>query len=154
MNIMGIDPGFSGAIAVIDGNSNKILSLHDMPTLKGDKNYLNINALKDILNEHKIDYAYLEHAQAMPKQGVVGMFRYGEVFGVIQGILHALRVPYELVKPQVWKKAIMSGMEKSKDSSIWKAEQLFPEFICKRKKDHGKAEALLIAWYGKVNHCL
>lgn len=46
----------------------------------------------------------LERVGARPGQGVTSMFKFGENFGFIQGLLTACSIPYGLVTPQKWKR--------------------------------------------------
>ena len=94
----------------------------------------------------------LERVGPMPKQGVTSMFKFGENFGFIQGLLTAFRVSYELVTPQKWKKEFQ--ITGDKNSSITVCKRLFPDINLRRtercKKDHdGMAEALLMAEYAR-----
>jgi len=77
------------------------------------------------------------------------MFSMGEGYGLWKGIISAYHMPLELVTPQAWKKAMMDGMGKEKDASRLKAIQLFPLSASNlsRKKDHARADTLLIAAY-------
>ena len=88
----------------------------------------------------------------MPGQGVVSMFTFGTGWGRIMGVLDALRIPYELVRPQKWKKAF--SVTSDKNSSIAVCKRLFPDVSLKRtercvKDDDGMAEALLMAEYAR-----
>lgn len=88
----------------------------------------------------------------MPGQGVTSMFKFGENFGFIQGLLMAYSIPYELVTPQKWKKEFQ--VTGDKNSSISVCKRLFPDVPLRRtdrcKKDHdGMAEALLMAEYAR-----
>lgn len=157
--IIGIDVGFSGAIATIreivrkDASRSLYIEAVDMPVIKtGKKVELNTKEIRAILDCDKDKLiVWIEKAQAMPQQGCVSMFRYGKVAGIIEGILIGLGIPYTLVTPQAWKKAMMPGMDKEKGSSILRVNQLFPDCdIGGRKKDHGKADAVLIAAYGRI----
>ena len=141
--ILGIDPGVTGAIAALyDTGAHNVWDMsanpHDLYGL-----------LETVINEDDgIGMAYLEKAQAMPKQGVVSMFNYGVGYGQILGILAACSVPYTLVTPPVWKRALgLTG--KPKEASRAMARQLFPTAPLSRVKDHGRAEALLIAEWGR-----
>jgi crossover junction endodeoxyribonuclease RuvC len=67
--------------------------------------------------------------------------------GIWLGVMAALRMPYTPVRPVVWKKAFSLG--KDKEASRLRAQQLFPSADLRRKRDHGRAEALLLAWYGR-----
>ena len=90
----------------------------------------------------------------MPEQGVTSTFSMGHGLGLWEGILSALGVPYQMVTPQAWKKAMMAGQEKEKDASRQVAMRLFPSTIPKLslKKHHGRSDALLIAEYLRRQH--
>ena len=89
----------------------------------------------------------IEQVGAMPGQGVTSMFRFGEAYGIIKGVLGGLRLPVELVTPSVWKRELK--VQKGKESSRLRALELFPEQtdLFKLKKHHGRADAALIALY-------
>jgi len=156
IRIIGVDPGNKGALALIDENGKVIL--YDMPTYTtegaGKTKIGNIKKhtvldepeLRDILNDD-IDHVFIEKAQSMPGQGAAGTFNYAVSYGVIRGICVGLQIPYTLVHPATWKRKMMKDMDKSKHASIVRANQLFPKADI-GKKD-GRAEALLIAVYGK-----
>jgi crossover junction endodeoxyribonuclease RuvC len=95
---------------------------------------------------------FLEKVSAMKGQGVTSMFSFGTNYGTWLGIIAAFHFPYTLVTPQAWKKAMMEGMDKSNDDGDrQRALQLFPEMgvHLARKKDDGRADALLICEYGR-----
>ena len=83
----------------------------------------------------------------MPGQGVTSMFSFGRSLGILEGTLAGLDIPYTLVTPQVWKKAM--GANASKDGAREMAMRLWPSKseLFKRKKDDGRAEAALLALY-------
>ena len=96
--------------------------------------------------------ACVEHVGAMPGQGVTSMFNFGQNFGYIKGLLEAFQIPYELVRPQKWKKEF--GITGDKNSSIEVCKRLFPGVSLRRterfrKDDDGMAEALLMAEYAR-----
>lgn len=93
----------------------------------------------------------IERAQAMPGQGITGMFNYGYGFGLWVGLLVGIGFSYTLVRPQRWKKVMLADMAKDKGASVLRAKQLFPNVAEQLKlvKDHNKAEALLLAEYGR-----
>lgn len=148
MITIGIDPGNTGAIAVID-DTNSVVELHDMPLMaNGKKQQVNPAALTEMLAPWR-GYAVVrvERVSAMPGQGVSSMFNFGMGFGVIQGVVAALGIPIELVTPQSWKKkANLIG--KDKDNARTLAQQLYPGASLARKKDIGRADAILIARFG------
>lgn len=147
---IGIDPGITGAIAVLDSNA-KFVTLIDMPVMakgKGHskiKNQVNPVALYESLAPYKSSIALLEQVNAMPAQGVSSMFSLGDTFGSIRSVLATLYIPVELVSPQTWKK--FYKLPADKEIARAKAIQLFPEASLHRKKDSDRAEALLMAKY-------
>ena len=116
---IGVDPGLSGAIAVLNDDLS-LVAVYDMPVMpvRKGKNQVNAAALVKILSS-AIDYprrlqptAYLEQVSAMPGQGVSGMFSFGTSYGIVQGALAALGIPMVLVRPQAWKaRAGLKGTE-------------------------------------------
>ena len=113
MNIslsLGIDPGLNGAISVIYNRT--IVASYLMPKDK-DKKFC-LPTFQEILSDIKSKCdpsrlkVMLEKAQAMPKQGVSSMFKYGEHFGMLQASLEAQGMKYDLIRPSEWHKRIMS----------------------------------------------
>lgn len=147
--IIGIDPGNTGAIVMLD-ETGAVVEIHDMPLMaNGTKQQVNPAELRNILSPWAahVEMAYLEKVGAMPGQGVASMFNFGMGFGVIQGVIAALGIPVKLVAPQSWKKrAGLIG--KDKDNARTLAQQLYPSAPLGRKKDIGRADAILIARFG------
>jgi crossover junction endodeoxyribonuclease RuvC len=148
----GIDPGQTGAIAVlVDGDFEDFIDMPLMPRPAGG-NQINGAALAESIREVRrrhegADFlAVLEQVSAMPGQGVSSMFRFGEGFGVVQGVVAALGIPLNMVHPQKWKKTL-GLIGKEKDCARTLAIQRFPQAASSlaRKKDIGRADALLIA---------
>lgn len=155
--IVGIDPGLGGAVAFIyeDGkarvvdtpaveiNSNgKTRRRYDVPNM--------VRLLVENLNcEVGQARAALEQAHAFPGKSVTSMFQMGVGLGVWQGILGALGIPVSMIFARVWKKAMLSGKAPGKEASRLRALELFPSLAIElgRKKDEGRAEALLMAAY-------
>lgn len=144
MIFLGIDPGKSGAIAIIYENGDAEVAPYDEA------------ALVDIIHKIKISEkpvrCCLERVNSMPKQGVVSTFTFGVNFGFIQGALTTGGIPFELVAPQKWKKEF--GVTADKNLSIDVAKRLFPSVSLKRtersyKDNDGIAEALLMAEYAR-----
>ena len=153
MRHIGIDPGLSGAIAVLTDDS---LQIHDMPVMIVDRNgkakrQVSANELAELLNLYagKDCHVYVERVSAMAGQGVTSVFSFGRSFGMIEGILAALKMPVTFVAPATWTRAI--GRSPGKDASRARAMELFPnyEYFFKRVKDDGRADAALIAHWGK-----
>jgi crossover junction endodeoxyribonuclease RuvC len=153
MRHIGIDPGLSGAIAVITDDS---LQIHDMPVMTVDRNgkakrQVSANELAELLNLYasKDCHVYVERVGAVSGQGVTSVFSFGRSFGMIEGILAALKMPVTFVAPATWTRAI--GRSPGKDASRARAMELFPnyEYFFKRVKDDGRADAALIAHWGR-----
>ena len=153
MIIIGIDPGISGAICILE--NRKVLEVYETPTMiDGKKNKRQVNGaqvtniIKERLNENKEVVVVVEHVNAMPGQGVTSMFNFGQSFGVIKGICSALSIPIYFVRPTKWKK-YFNLIKTNKDASRTKVIEVYPEISSKlsRKKDANKADAILIARY-------
>ena len=157
MKIIGIDPGLSGAIAVVQ--NNKVLAIYDMPVMaegKKNKKQLNSAQLVNIIrentgNEDEIAVV-VEQVNAMPGQGVTSMFNFGQTFGAIKGICAALKLPIFFVRPSKWKKHF-ELINSSKDSSRTKAIEMYPSLAnqLSKKKDVNKSDAILIARFYSEN---
>ena len=155
MIIIGIDPGLTGAVAVIFSSTN--VAFFDAPTQKvkvgkSEKSELlpaEMAAYLRQVQRQGLCHCFIESVHAMKDQGVTGMFNFGKGFGIWIGILAGLEIPHTFVTPQAWKKALMQGV-KDKDAARGRAQQLFPAATSQlsRKKDGGRADALLIAKYG------
>ncbi len=152
---IGIDPGLTGAMALLKYNGEwpTLIDVIDMPlmTLTGKKQQINAvgvaNQIHSWING-SIPVVYLEQVQAMPDQGTVSMFNFGMGFGMLQGVVAAMKLPLVLVRPLAWKKRA-GLLHTEKDAARTKAQQLFPKAELERKKDIGRADAILIAVFGK-----
>ena len=151
MVYIGIDPGLDGALAVSDSPGN--LRVLDTPTLivagKKNRRDYDIPMMCDYLTKAMVSPpAYcrvgIESVHSMPDQGVASSFNFGKGFGIWLGLVVALKMPYDLIIPQRWKKVMLDGMGKEKDASRLRAQQLFPTSELSLKKHHGRADALLI----------
>lgn len=168
---VGIDPGISGAICVINSDTRDV-RFFDTPTVtvksgKTFKNQMDPHAASLILQAFSDEGGILvtiEKVAPMPsfnrtKDGVVeerrtmgatSAFNFGMGFGMWIGICAASLLPYQLVHPATWKSRCMPGMSKEKDSSRVRAMQLYPQTAkdLLRKKDHARGDALLLAHFG------
>ncbi|XP_020549942.1 uncharacterized protein LOC105163707 isoform X2 [Sesamum indicum] len=95
---------------------------------------------------------YIEQSIPYPQDGKQGWWSGGFGYGLWIGILVASGYSVVPVPSLLWKNEFkLTGNRSSKDDSRELATTLFPSMnsMLKRKKDHGRAEALLIAAYGK-----
>lgn len=152
--IIGIDPGLSGAVAVLNGTDSLIVI--DMPTMTVERNgkakrQVSASELAAIFSHHNSNdcHVYVEKVSAMAGQGVTSVFSFGRSFGMIEGILAAFKLPVTYVAPATWVKAV--GRGQGKDASRARAMELFPnnQADFKLKKFDGRADAALIAYWGK-----
>ena len=133
MNVLGVDPGQSGGIALV----TDVVSLAwKMPDTERD--------VFDLLDSIIINHAYIEAVHAMPKQGVSSSFKFGQNYGFLRGCLISLHIPFEVVTPQKWQKALGCLTRGDKNVSKRKAQELYPTL----KITHATADALLISTYG------
>lgn len=150
--VVGIDPGVTGAIAIHDGQGVLVEDLPVMAAGKGGqkvRNQINAAALAQFLRPYasEIKIAVVEQVSTMPGQGVASQGSIMRSLGCIEGVLAALGIPVEMVAPVKWKKAM--GVTSDKEVSRAAAQRLYPDAPLARKKDHDRAEAILLATYGR-----
>lgn len=140
---IGIDPGKDGAMAIVAPSETIVAPYEKSSYIE------HLHAVKDFTKDIR---CVVEHVGAMPGQGSVSMFHFGENFGWIQGVLDSMKIPYELVRPQKWKKEFSCTSDKN--TSIQVAQRLFPYVDLRRtmrcsKPHDGICEALLMAEYAR-----
>lgn len=171
MIILGIDPGKSGALAVVrtaHGRPPVLLSCSDVPIREDDR--VDGIAVCDFIQRNLPDFAFIERAQAMPSlpdaggarrgPGSTSMFNYGVTVGRLEMCVEGLGIPMKRVEVGAWKKAhalpnknadgVRLDVRVVKENSRLRAIKLFPagaSFFA-RVRDHNRAEAALIAAYG------
>ena len=92
----------------------------------------------------------IEFVHAMPQQGVSSTFKFGVAYGSAISILQRFNSTFHAVPPRVWKRAMV--LDNDKDKSLALARELWPTAPLARKKDNGRAEALLMAeWLRREN---
>lgn len=144
MIYVGVDPGSrSGAYAFVadEGDGAEVYAWDDNGFVESMK-ALSVGRC----------VACVEKVGAMPKQGISSTWVFAENFGYIQGVLHALNIPFQLVPPRIWKKEFSLTSDKEKSVEI--CHMLFPGINLKRtekshKDDNNLAEALLMAEYAR-----
>jgi len=151
--ILGVDPGIRGGLAIVSVDADTIphlIDAIDIPvTGVGAKERVDVLAIRNWIAQHAPQHALIERAQAMPKQGASSGFKYGRAVGAIEAVIACCAIPLRIVEPSMWKKfhALRGG---DKEAGRQRALQLFPTAheLLARKKDHGRAEAALIALIG------
>ncbi len=142
---IGIDPGKTGAAALITDEGT-----HDVLDYPGDPSLI-VDRFRDWKLDHDIIMAALEKVSARPGQGVVSMFTFGRNLGAWEGILSAFGIPFMMPTPRHWQKGLvdMKAGNDSKARSLNTARRLFPDAELTRKRDHGRADALLLAFWAR-----
>lgn len=144
--ILAIDPGLSGGVAV---SSFGKAECWPMPETEGDLLAL-IRDIRDAaVAEGRELVCVLEEVSGYAGKAQPGsaMFRFGEHFGFLKGLIQALEVRLVLVRPQVWQRGFGLGTASACASkTIWKnklkaeAQRRFPHLNVTLKT----ADALLI----------
>lgn len=144
MNILGIDPGVGGGMALLsEGNVPMVASIKNY-TEKDIKSMLQVFAMSPCV-------CFIEKVHAAPGQGVSSMFTFGQNYGFWRGLLTAYEIPFEEVSPQTWQGCIGFKTPRGATYAVRKrllkqrAEQLYPSVPITL----GTADAVLIAEYGR-----
>ena len=170
-HIIGIDPGLSGAIALINADTGELFDVADMPTYKtvtaaGKKaTIIDVPALAETLNDY-IDHAdrardaviVIEQQSTRPGLAAGSVFKTGYGYGVLVGLAEASGCRWSTIRPQDWKEwhgligagGDLKGHKRTaaiKTASRQAAMARFPYHADAfwRLRDDGRAEAALIA---------
>lgn len=139
---IGIDPGKTGAMALYTTDECRVWDYEPHGL---------IDALRCIQREHTLRLAALERVHSMPRDGGTASFTFGANFGWWRGVLEAFGIPYVEVLPQRWMKdcGVPQKQDRTDKPGLVVARKMFPMMIdhLARKKDDGRADALLIAWW-------
>lgn len=153
-NIVGIDVGASGALALVSRDGD-LIEVADMPVLAdgpSGRRAVNGPLLAEIVAKWHARSAFVEFVGARPGEGAVGAFAFGRARGVIEGVCGALGLPVAFLTPPSWKRlvGIPPGREGAKDAARSEAIRRWPDkaALFARVKDDGRAEAALIALAG------
>ncbi|KAJ6409274.1 hypothetical protein OIU84_008883 [Salix udensis] len=159
--VMGIDPDVSGALALLKiDESGCSAQVFDSPHLKvmvgkGIRKRLDVKSIVQLIRSLDAPIgttAYLEQSTPFPQDGKQGWWSGGFGYGLWIGVLVASGFSVVPVPSMKWKNDLeLTGGRCTKDDSRRIASTLFPSLspLLERKKDHGRAEALLIAAHGK-----
>jgi hypothetical protein len=138
MFYIGIDPGYSGGMALLSADG--VL----WAACKCDMTESDVaDKLRRWTSGPHPCKAVIEKVHSMPKQGVSSSFKFGMSYGFLRGLLVGLKIPFEEVSPQRWQKYMQCLTHGDKNVSKAKAQQLFPSV----KITHATADAILLAEY-------
>ncbi|KAK4278852.1 hypothetical protein QN277_016639 [Acacia crassicarpa] len=158
--IIGVDPDVSGAVALLkyedSGCSAQVFDSPHVQILVGKRTRKRLDAKSIVQLVRSFDApigttAYVEQSIPFPNDGKQGWWGGGFGYGLWIGILVASGFSVVPVPSNTWKtKFELNGSRAAKDDSRRVASTFFPSLssLFGRKKDHGRAEALLIAAYG------
>ena len=163
---LGIDPGSKGFITLMSDEGMEFFSIEDNDFYK----------LGDILHDIKERYSdvicVMEEVHAIFGSSAKGTFNFGEINGLLKGLLIANKIPYHLIQPKIWQKEIWDNkdmvyifktsekdgktkkMVNTKPTSFNSAKRLFPNVDFRKttrckKDDDNKIDSLLICEYGR-----
>lgn len=155
--ILGVDPGFTGGLAIYDSSSKTLRDVIDMPLVAQPKNGRAIANKIDVYAlalwfgaySEEVALAVIEDVGPRPEEGVSSVFKFGYGAGVVAGIVAATLTRIHLTPPATWK--LLMQLSHDKKLSCTRAKELFPNFAPSfaRVKDNGRAEAALIAKFGE-----
>jgi hypothetical protein len=143
--LIAIDPGKTGAMAVFNTTTGQPIALESFPlTKEGQIDLIRLNAMVTPFKDNAIAILEKIHGYGM---GVTSALNYGINSGAWLGVLAANGIYSATVEARDWKKAM--GLSSDKEQSLEMAKALYPAMshLLKRKKDHDRAEALLIGTY-------
>ena len=154
--VLGVDPGACGAICWLSANGPKIV---DMPLLnfaRGTKNRREIDYVEVarlIQGGPGVSVVVVERVASSPQMGVASSFAFGRAAGLVIGVAATLRVPLFEVVPHKWQRFVGLPRKGGKDAARFLCKQLWPESaeLWARVKDDGRADAALLAEYGRRN---
>ena len=157
MIVLGIDPGLTGAWALV--RDKHLLTLGDLPTvefsagrvkrkLDGVQFALMVRNMCASFCEGEDLVACVEKVFSMPGQGVSSMFSLGMSAGIIEGVLAAERVPIHWTTPSAWTSTQRAGRDKGHSVPACNANWPGMAANWTLKKHHNRCDAALIAKHG------
>lgn len=142
----GIDVGKSGAIGIVDGHG-QVHSVCDMPFLDSARKDIDVKQVLALLRRCR--FVVLEYQQVFPAQGAVSAFTLGDQYGALRGLLIGADIPFQTIKPTVWKPGMSIPAKAEKSESKIVASRLWPTADLGTRQDQGRSDALLLAEYGR-----
>ena len=143
--MLGIDPGKTGALALLDTDTGALVAVTDMPT--ADKVVDHVLLAATVRQLAPVDVAAVELVGSRPGEAPSFAFRFGRSYGIILGVMAGVNVPVELVHPARWKRDLRLSGDKSASRSMASARWPDDAPLFRRIKDDGRAEAALLAFW-------
>lgn len=166
---VGVDPGMQGFITAMFPNGKfEFYSIDENDDLE-------LNRIFKSIKERSWQVtAVLEDVHALCNAAAKSTFNFGEIKGILKGLLIANEIPYTLVQPKTWQneiwinqdmivsyksiiraeKEIKQKVVDTKSTSINAARRLFPQIDLRKnerckKIDDNKVDSLLMAEYAR-----
>ena len=150
MRVLGVDPGGFGALALLTKDG---LAVADMPVFmvrrgRSDKPELDVHGLIELLAAWQPDVCYFEQIGGIDGQSASAAFNFGRAAGACEALVKSSMAKFVPVTPQKWKRAM--GV-RGKDDARAMATNRWPANAAdfRRKKELDRAEAALLAEYGR-----
>lgn len=142
---LAIDPGKSGGVAVLDGDSVVVWNCPPTPAGMAD-------VILDITNASYVDgytlRCVIELVHAFPGDGRSSVFKFGTNYGTWIGILESRRVKYKFVSPRKWQ-AAYQPLPKIKKERKNKLKEIAKSFYPKATLI--TSDAICLALYAQEN---
>lgn len=148
--VIGVDPGLSGAVAIL--RSNRVADVITIPFVDGDVDvpflvgWINNKTNYDPYIGGLMTVAYIEKTWGFSKGGIA-VSKLNRVSGILYGLIRALDIPVRNVAPATWRKIVLGNFRATKQDALVHCLEKYPELNI---TDHNKAEALCIAEYGFI----
>jgi hypothetical protein len=159
MRVLGVDPGLKGALGFVDLSDDGMnvlgVEVFDMPVAEfvDGRPVPCPRGVRRLLDELRPDLVVLEHVESRPGSGSVSEWRFASGFGAVLAVCQtafgADDARVHLVRPRLWKERM--GLSSDKSASLDLARATFPDAadLLSRKRDDGRAEALLLVEYAR-----
>jgi hypothetical protein len=136
-----VDPGLHGAVLHAEYNRVRV-QWQAMPIVRArqGRSALDTAALVELVERIRPTRAVIERQTPFRGQGLTSTSSIMMQFGVLQGVLAALHVPFTIMDPKAWRRAL--GVGDGKEASIVTMTRLQPELAIELRS---KSKALQIA---------
>jgi hypothetical protein len=138
--VIGIDPGKTGAMALVSYNKVEAVEFTDF--FEAEKTLRRWAASNTIL------LVGLEEVWAMKGQSATGALKFGINVGHWQGMLQTMGLPYQTVRPQAWMKGRFARKKGEKKPSVPYVMKKYPDLPIEGPRGgikDGIADAVCIA---------
>lgn len=165
---IGIDVGSKGFITLNNGGEFKFYSIQDNDA------YQLSDILRDIKEQYQNVVCAIEEIHAIFGSSAKATFAFGEINGLLKGLLIANKIPYYLVQPKTWQKEMWDNKDividyqtikgkdgvktkkvvNTKQTSLNTAKRIFPNIDFRKTErcknpDDNKVDSLLICEYAR-----